>query len=89
MALSVLTPEWTAIINKITIYIIKERTKNESAVKEMAKTPFEFYNKWVNDTGTVVSNPELALWCVRYAQRVIKMPLKRLKMAATIDELKF
>lgn len=87
MALSILTPEWTTMINKITIYVIKERMNDELKIKNMKNKPFDLFNQWANDTGVAVDNSELALWCVKYIQSIIEMPLSRLKMAADIDEL--
>lgn len=89
MALTVMTQEWTGYINSITVYLIRQREKDEEKVRNLAQTPMRLYNSWAQECGVAVDNTELAVWLTNYMSRMVKMPLNRLKLGAQIDKLDY
>lgn len=90
MNLTVMTPEWKALADSITVYLLKRRIENDSLVQvELKKDKYALFNSFVQNTGTVVIDSDLAMWCVGYIKDISTMPLHKLKLAAQIDELSY
>lgn len=87
--LTIMTPEWKKLADDITIYILQQRIINDLAVQSKLKDKYSLFNAFVQNTGTNVAEPDLALWCVNYIKDITTMPLNKLKLAAQIDELSY
>lgn len=87
-ALTVMTPQWQDTANDITVFIIRCREQNEPAFQNLAKTPCRLFNAWARERGRAVDNVDLALWCVKYMQKLAAMPMDRLYRAAKLDGLR-
>ncbi|MBQ7818394.1 MAG: hypothetical protein IJ341_01725 [Bacteroidales bacterium] len=87
MSLTVMTPSWRQLADKITLYILKQRLSNDSYFD--SKNSIRIYNEFISYSGSDVDSAELASWCVNYITIIINMPLGRLKQAADIDGLKY
>lgn len=84
-----MTPEWRALANSISVYILRRRLKNEETYMEENKNRFNIYNQFIRDTGTVISDTDLSLWCLDYIQTVSDLPLNVLKRAVEYDKLEY
>lgn len=90
MNLTIMTPEWKELADCITVYILRRRIINDAEIQaELKKDKFSLFNTFVQNTGTVVLDSDLAIWCVGYIQDISTMPLNKLKLAAQIDELSY
>lgn len=87
MELTTMTRSWKTLTDKITVYILNKRKENEELVQKKNKCPYTLYNEFINATGTVVEDTELAVWCLGYISKIVKMPLNKLQLAAKIDGL--
>ena len=85
--LSEMTPEWSRTANDITLYVLRARERNEAATQVLSENPMELYNAFTRERGANVPKTEMALWCVDYIVKCVKMPLKTLRKAAIYDGL--
>lgn len=82
-----MTGVWRSLADSITVYILKIRKENDELVQKKSKCPYTLYNEFINDTLTCVHDVDLAVWCLGYIMKLVKMPLNKLQLAAEIDGL--
>jgi len=87
--LVVVTDSWTKIMRSITKYILKKRASEKNFLKNFLDISaiLDIYNQWATQTGTIITDTELALWCVDYINDLMAMPFERLERSAAIDKI--
>lgn len=84
-----MTPEWRALANSISVYILRRRLRDEDAYIEDNKKRYNIYNQFIRETGTVISDTDLSLWCLDYIQTVSNLSLDALRRAVEYDKLEY